>query len=693
MLLRSVKPEDYPPAYQTGAGIWRDVAEEARPVEKLTVSAAAEKFVRLHGSPFSFERTPYMREPADALGSGKYRRVVIVGPAQSGKSTAADLWFAWTATVSPANMLWLQADKSTMRDYVTSHINPIVTESPLVKRRLLPGLSSDNTFNKQFIGFQAWFAWPVKAQLRMRTAPRWVADDFDAIPEDIEGEGSPIALLESRQTSDETGSVGAIVSSPALGPDKGIEYEWGQGTRKALHWPCPHCHEYFEANFADQANFKNDGTPEEAQVSVTLVCPHCDLDIEPKWKGWMKDRYRFPGANQEATPEGEIVGPEIESSTDSYWIDGAAGLASWGELARRVRAAQIVFETRQDEADLQTVYNTGLGRNYRFKLQGAKPLEAEDLARRQTGYSLGEVPDGVRVLVAAIDVQGNRFEVLVAGVGDGLECWVVDRFAIGYLDDGRTKIQPATHPEHWAVLLPKVIWRTYAKADGTALPILSTAIDTGGEDGVTENAYGFWHQVKKLVSHHRQRLTLIKGQPRGELLRQNLIERTPRGAKLKGGVDLFEPNVNRFKSILDHRLRREDPGPAAIHLPDDFSAEHRDEIVAEEKDGKGNWGKRQGKTRNETLDLLVYVQAALSRFAQKKTDLSWLPAWYRAGEDQTNGVRQDAGGTPAPPGADRQDAGGTPAPPGPTLPPADQDKAAALKALLHRSSDAGTIED
>ncbi|MGG6314650.1 terminase gpA endonuclease subunit [Stenotrophomonas geniculata] len=88
-------------------------------------------------------------------------------------------------------------------------------------------------------------------------------------------------------------------------------------------------------------------------------------------------------------------------------------------------------------------------------------------------YRLADAAPGVRFLLAEVDVQANRFVVLVLGFGIGesgkLERWVVDSFTLrtSKREDGSGGFLPLDPPkylEDWERLVEKVISRRYASS-------------------------------------------------------------------------------------------------------------------------------------------------------------------------------------------------------------------------------------
>jgi phage terminase large subunit GpA-like protein len=389
---------------------------------------------------------------------------------------------------------------------------------------------------------------------------------------------------------------------------------------------CPSCEERIELDIRRDLKFDR-GTPEEAEASAHVVCPASGCILEPSARRKLLDSCKtLPNRGWVA------LRPEAGKRRRTFRRDGLLAFTSWGKLAREWRDAQVAWEARQDESALRTFFNVKGGQNYRSVLSGEKPIASEELAqRREPGFELGAVPAGVKVLTVTVDVQHDRFELGCVGWGEGLESWLIDRWALHALDDGLTGLRPFNHPEHWAVLLP-LFSRTWPLADGSGVspPALSVAVDTGGHDQAAEGAKRFF-EMARAMGVHPSRITLIKGgnNPNGKLMPPaQFADQKLKGGPKRNSARLWMPNVHALKNILDARLRREKPGPGYVHLPGELELEHVEEITAEQLE-KGKWKKI--RARNETLDILIYAIASLLRppFAGSRSDMKWVPKDFR----------------------------------------------------------------
>jgi phage terminase large subunit GpA-like protein len=236
---------------------------------------------------------------------------------------------------------------------------------------------------------------------------------------------------------------------------------------------------------------------------------------------------------------------------------------------------------------------------------------------------------------------------MVAGWGDNAECWLIDRFAVRQLADGRTDVKPHKVLEHWYALLGRALAAaTLGLAyplegdESLELPVACTAIDIGGLPGVDERARDF---ARALLYRHRVpdwSVMLVKGANRLDAppLGKPTHEVDDRGKRRRDAVSINVIGVHQIKEALELRLQASEPGPGFVHISADFDERHLAELRGEERQG-GVWV-RTG--RNETWDLLVYNDAARLRLRPDAGDRNWSnpPVWAKPRRrDVANAVR------------------------------------------------------
>jgi phage terminase large subunit GpA-like protein len=222
-----------------------------------------------------------------------------------------------------------------------------------------------------------------------------------------------------------------------------------------------------------------------------------------------------------------------------------------------------------------------------------------------------------------------------------MEQWLVDRFEIRRskregMGDEFAPLDPASYPEDWDLLTDKLLnatWRT--PLEGREIKLTMLTVDTGGEEGVTHNAYDWYRRVRKLKQAHR--VTLYKGAttPNAPVVKESMVGK--RNSKSKPDIPLYVCNPNLLSDQVDAGLKRQTPGPNYIHFPppkqigDDDSVwtvpqAFYDELQAEVRSPSGTW--QQIRKRNESFDLCRMIRAGMLRKGLDKIrDWAVVPAW------------------------------------------------------------------
>lgn len=627
------------PGWRSGAAIVRAALEALRPPRRMTVSEAAERYRMLktaeggvgYQGPWRNAMAPHLVEPMDRALLRSVSVVVLMGPSQFGKSEVFLNLILHAVVVRPGDILLYQPSKEAAADFMGRRVERGLIKSCREVAEQLGTTRSDDTMHEKTFksGMVLSVLWPTATNMSSKPAPLVLLDERDRMPDNIDGEGDPVELAKRRGTTFGRDATTVVASSPSRTNGTGIAALYRSGDQNVLAWPCAHCGEHWTPGVdaerrptLEHLHYPAGATADEAREAAALICPHCGGEITERERARMIQSATWLPAGMTIDTDGRLVGSRPAGRVASYWLHGFANpFKRVGEIAADLVAAHAHFDETGDEQPLKTVHNTVLGIPYRSIAAGA-PLEAEQLAGRREGYDLGTVPAGVRVLVAAVDVQGGRFEVLVMGFSETGESWLVDRYAIRQLADGRTDVRPGEMPEHWAVLLERVVSATYPLADDPeqVLPIATTAVDTGGVDGVTANAAAFWRLARRSGLGDLA-LTLVKGSNNAAAPilapKPTFLDSLPSGKPDEAGPRLWMIGVSAAKDMLANRLRREQSGPGAVHFPVGLADNYLAELVAETKE-RGKWVKTQ--RANETWDLLVYATAAFARLRPGRVD-------------------------------------------------------------------------
>ncbi|EHB0511602.1 phage terminase large subunit family protein [Escherichia coli] len=662
-------------------GIRRDVSGILRAPRRMPVADAVGTYMRVpmgagNSVPWDPDLAPYVNEPMNCLASREYDAVVFVGPARTGKTIGLiDGWIVYNIVCDPADMLVIQVSEEKAREHSKKRLDRTFRCSPEVKNRLSPRRNDNNVYDRTFrAGNYLKLGWPSVNIMSSSDYKSVALTDYDRFPEDIDGEGDAFSLASKRTTTFMSSGMTLVESSPGRDirdtkwrrttpheapPTTGILSLYNRGDRRRLYWPCPHCGEYFQPEMDNMTGYRDSSDPVLASEAAFLQCPACKGRITPDMKRALNMKCVWLRDGQSIDRKGQVSGDGRRSRIASFWMEGpAAAYQTWAQLIYKYLTAEQEYESTRSEETLKTVINTDFGRPYlpRASLEQRK---SELLEQRAEDVPKRSVPDGVQFLTATVDVQAGRdrrFVVQVTGYGSMGERWIVDRYNIRYslrCDGNGESIQvdPASYPEDWDLLLTDVFEKTWPLASDPSkgMRLMSMAVDSGGEDGVTDNAYKFWRRCRR--EGLGKRIYLFKGD---SVRRSKLIQRTfpdntgrsTRRAQATGDVPLYLLQTDALKDRVNNALWRDSPGPGYVHFPAWLGSWFYDELTYEERSNEGKWSK-PGRGANEAFDLLVYADALAILSGYEKIKWPSAPEWARR-ETWIEDTQTETGEVPSP---------------------------------------------
>ena len=396
--------------------------------------------------------------------------------------------------------------------------------------------------------------------------------------------------------------------------------------------------------------------------AVRLVCPNpeCREEFGHNRRLEIMNAGRWLQPHQEWLPNGTIKGEARVAAQMGFVIHAfMAPFVKFNETARDWAAAKLTLDATGVETHFREVVVKKLGetpRSTKAEEQIDPPRIVE--TRLASGYPMKSVPAGVMFLTAFVDVQGDRFEVVVIGWSLNRESWLIDRYSIKQWPAFGTHtafedIDPAMRLDDWDVIEEAVIASSYplqsnpqrkeAGMDELFMPIAKTVVNNSGQPGVTNNGRKW---LSKLLTRQEGRLVqpyqvmLMQGSDKGETYgKSKLVELDDFGKKWLPVYERY-PNVSEVKKIIAARMKIEEPGPGRMHIPVlppvDSNIDRRAfqkmmtlyvyELTAE-RYTNGEWVKH--RVRNETWD--GYVACEVAREALKADNPKhWegqLPEW------------------------------------------------------------------
>lgn len=658
--------------------------EALKPPTRMRVSegVAANLVIQQPGAPktkWTASETPYMVHPTDALASRKHEAVVFVGPARTGKTAALLLgWMSHAVVNDPGDMLYIQMSKDKAREFSKTDVDRAIRYSDNVRAMKSDRAVDSNTFDTMFRhGMWLRIAWPTVGNVSGSTYRYVAITDIDRIEnaENVDGEGPLFDLAKKRTTTFLSRGKTLVESSPGYPfedpswapatpheapPTGGILSLYNRSDRHRFYWQCLDCKAHFEAApglglFARLPSSKQ-LLEEVRTMDITamakhfgqVVCPHCGSEPGHQYKGQLNKSGLWVPDGCTVTDDREIVGAPMTSTIRGYWLGGvAATYQSWESIVAQYLYGLREYVLTGSEQKLKQTTNTDQGMPYMPRhLVEAKGAGTTPRDRAEKDLVRYVAPEETRAVMVSVDVQGGqnaRFDVQVHAVGPHGEQWVIDRFMInesmreGTMKGEKAPLDPASYPEDWDVLTDRLVmgtWRT--TVPNIEMHPIAVVVDSGGEDGVTHNAYAWYRRVRAIGLG--KRVFLYKGgsTPNAPDMRETMVGKI--GNKGRNDIPLLHCNPNKLSDGVDAGLRRQTFGPGYIHLPAPrhptnnpdgwVSSAFFDELEAEIRNKNGTW--EQMRKRNETFDHLRMQRALMLRLGVFKVD-DWakVPPWFK----------------------------------------------------------------
>ena len=517
---------------------------------------------------WSPDTAPYQSAILDAISDIMVRRVVVMSGSQIGKTLIQQCAVGYYMSERPRPILFLQPNIGLCKDFVRFKLRPFIEGNEFLLRLTgsLRGTQTENTLTTiQFpSGFLKMAGTQASGDLAMNSIGLLAMDECDRFSLDVDGEGDPMLL--ARQRGDSFWDFKEInTSTPTDLTTSRIRTEYLLGSQEVWMTPCPSCGDpsVFDFERFDCETFQ-------------MACPSC---------GAFHDEYEWKAEGGSFVAQN----PEV-SDIRSFHVNGfMSPFVNWRKIATKWKESEAKGIQGQ-----KAFWNTTLGLAWS---DIGESVEPEGLMKRLEIYT-AEVPDGVLVLTAGVDVQKDRLEYEVAGWGMGYESWSIDWGVI----HGNP-----LHQETWNAL-QAVLNKRYTHVSGVKMTIARTFIDTGF---LPRSVYDF---VGKQPL--RAGISACKGRGGAYPLVEKPLQKKRKDRDWRN-IPLFMIGVDEAKMHIYSYLTMDEVGAGYCHFKDGMNNEtYFAQLTAEKrvkKDTKTGvkyeWV-NAGNKRNEALDLRVYALAA-----------------------------------------------------------------------------------
>jgi len=436
-------------------------------------------------------------------------------------------------------------------------------------------------------------------------------------------EGDPVKLGQARQKTYDGEQLTVFISTPRrcdCEPDKtcnDITHDYERGDQREFYVPCPHCEEFQTLKFGGKnVNYGLKWDKETPELPY-YICEHCQCVIEEfdrddmLTKGYWQAAHEFNGVASFRI--NQIYSPFV----------------SWGTLVTDF------IEAQGNIAKVEVFTNTVLGEVW-------KPVERIDyemLAMNVEVYD-AEVPTGVLVLTAGVDVQKNRLECEIVGWGLGNESW-----SIGYRvfeGDTGAELSEDDDPDELSSVwgdLEEYLAGSFVGPGGQVFRVQCAAIDSG---------YNTQRVAQFCKRHERKRWFAVKGMSdpfKALLSKPSKTGRNP-------VVRMFPIGTNAAKDEVYSSLRVTKHGPGYCHFPDlpHYDDAHWKQLCSERmvthtRGGRTyrTYEKVGANVSNEALDIRCYAMVARMILNPNYERIAKRVLQHPEAADRAEDVRQETG--------------------------------------------------
>lgn len=616
-----------------------------------TIGAWADEHVTLpRGSgpiPHDQTITPYWRHWL-ALVQGRVaqgqpvQRLVLVTGTQVGKTfgfLAPTL--AWIVAVHPRDVALVLPSDDVRKKAARDKFLRVFRGSD----RLAGLLPHGRAAAEKALGLKAWLLadltvhflnGSIAMDLRSADLPVILADEFDALPHNVQGEGSPHGLMRDRMKTFPDQSLLAEITTPSSVDGLGWQ-SLCAGTHERLHVACQACGAQHILDPDRLRPLPGVTTPDQAEVAdaVHWHCPTCEhghdsdardamvaaacaVDGFTAAGGWIPGQWQQhadgthawqPAAQRDA--QGRIVAivPATAATHRSGWLNSL--------YSRAITLSRFWAEDQRSRAgsatDRQAFVNGWRAEPYFAQIDAPQAADLTRVIGDGDGYQLGQCPHPCQYLILSCDQQGITREaswfpwILRAFAPDG-RSWLVDCGKAG---------DPKTGGGFEA--LTALTTRTWPVAGAARAPDV-TCLDAGNGQMLPD--------VRAWCAKDQRRRVSIQGSgTMGEEYTHSEINANAKNNhRLYGLVRAYVINSQFFRNLLYERIRGAGHVPP-WHIAPDAPAWYRDSLASEERIGQDT------VIRGRPVQRLVWVPRRWvdSRGTwHERTDNHWFDAEVQA---------------------------------------------------------------
>jgi phage terminase large subunit GpA-like protein len=407
---------------------------------------------------WSNSTAPYLVDIMDAFSDPFIREVVVMKPAQWGGSEVLANVCGFYIEVDPTEIAYVAEKEDKTKAWMIESFDAMIRVTPSLHALVYTSAEDNNQNVKRYPGGSLHGLW-ASSPSELSSRPKRVLLFDERAAYMATREGDAVKLGEQRSlTYDGEEKIGKISTPRIAGDDADIEADFLRGDKRQYWVPCPSCD---TLQLLEWKNCHWDDDPDTAY----MVCVGCGVQLEYEDLEYMLDlkngaRWIKDADLQKPFWPDHPADPQVASFKSNQLY---SPFVNWRRMVKDFLDAK---KKGPGSLQMQTWVNTSLGEPWR----PYEKIDYGDLTLNREDYE-AEVPAGVLVLTAAVDVQGNRLEYEVKGWGRDDESWSIE-YGVLDGDPGQNDL--------WDIELADKLTRAFEGVEGRTFKVQTVFIDSGG---------------------------------------------------------------------------------------------------------------------------------------------------------------------------------------------------------------------
>lgn len=582
---------------KTRKEIWSDAEFEAWKLpEDLSVSQWADRhrilapMTSAEPGQWKTDRTPYLRGIMDAFNDPFVEEITIMASTQVGKTESLHNMIAYAIDQDPGPVLVVMPRDEDAKSLSSKRIIPMIEHSPRLKMHFTK--DQDDVTKKEIqlarmvINFTGANS---PAGLATRPVRFLFFDETDKYPHFSGKESDPISLATERTRTFWNRKI--VKCSTPTTREGYIFREYEKSDQCKFYVPCPHCGEYQILLFRPQLRWTEEVRDPDKIRNNNLAwyeCVTCKGRITDTQKRKMLLSGQWVPEGCSIDKAGAVTGNIPENPRRrGFWLNALySPWLSFSDIAAKFLESEKYLEL------LQNFVNSWLAEVWEEKIEKTEPEELRSLAGP---VRKGIVPTRGIVLTAGVDVQKDHFYLVIRAWGPRQESWLILEERV----------------ESWEDVV-KILFSTQYPAENsnlTPFQVRLACIDSGYRTDEVYEICRKWKHVAKATKGH-DRLG-------GQTFKPSLIDRTPSGDPIPGGLTLYHVDTTYLKDKITRLVKNTQEGIWHLHADPSmdylrqFCAEHKI-LIRDKKTGKSReeWRPVSPHAASHYLDAEVYAMVA-----------------------------------------------------------------------------------